>query len=109
MEEILQLIIKSYGLIGIFLVLPLGASALLWKENKALTKQLQSNHEDAARKIQACNDRIIEAHKQRVMDSQAVSNQLIVMVNEQTGLNKDSVLALDKLGDRLVLPPHTGK
>jgi hypothetical protein len=108
-EEIIQLIVKTYGLAGVFLLLPLGMCILLWRDGKDLRKQLQTNYDDAARKIQTCNDRIIEAHKLRVQDSQAVSSQLILMVNEQTELNKDSVLALDKLGDRLVLPPHTGK
>ena len=98
MEEIIQLILKTYGVLGIFLLLPLGASYLLWKENKALTKQLQTNHEDAAKKIQECNDRIIEAHKARVVDGQAINNKLVDMVSEQSSLNKETILALDKLG-----------
>jgi hypothetical protein len=96
-DEIIQLIIKSYGLIGLFLILPLLACYFLWKENKRITQQLQDIHEDAARKIQACNDRIIEAHKIRVTDAQAVSSRVMELSSEQTSGNKEYISALDRL------------
>lgn len=101
MEEIIQLIIKTYGLIGIFLLLPLVFCYLLWRENKTLTKQLQTNHDSAAKKIQECNDRIVEAHKARVIDGQAINNRLIEMVSEQAALNKETIMAMDKLGEKV--------
>jgi hypothetical protein len=100
-EDILQLVFKSYGLIGVFLVLPGVACIFLWKENKRLTAQLQANHEEAAKKIQECNDRIIEAHRTRVTDAQAISTRLMAMAGEQASTNKETILALDRLGEML--------
>lgn len=106
MDEIIQLIIKSYGLIGIFLVLPLVACYFLWKENKRLTLQIQASHDDAAKKIQECNDRIIEALKTRVADAQAISGKLMEMTSEQTASNKEFISALDRLTEIITGKPH---
>lgn len=83
MEELIESVQQSYGIVGVILASPLAALIYIWKDNKALQEQ------------------VVEAQKQRVADAQNVSDKLIVMVQEQAGLAKESNIALDRLGNML--------
>jgi hypothetical protein len=101
MQEILELIAKTYGLVGVFLVLPLVSSVVLWRDNKSLRDENKRLHEDSARHIQECNNAVVDSQKQRVADAQAISAKLIEMVSEQASLNKETILSLDRISDSL--------
>lgn len=94
MEELLTLIYKTYGLVGILLVMPLVACIYLWKENKGL-------HRESSASIQAANDRVAAAIQQRVVDAQSITNKLVEIVSEQAATNKETNIALSNLEDRL--------
>lgn len=83
MEELFKSVQQSYGLVGVILVSPLAGLIYIWRDNKNLQEQ------------------VIEAQKQRVTDAQAVTDKLIVMIQEQAGLAKETNIALDRLGNML--------
>jgi hypothetical protein len=90
MEELVQLVFKSYGIVGLLLVAPLVALKFMWAHAKDLQVQLQ-----------AANDRVNDVHGQRVKDAQQVAEKLIVMVQEHAELSKETNMALDRVGDML--------
>lgn len=101
MQEIIELIAKTYGLVGVFLVLPLIACWALWRDNKELRAEAKKSNEEAAKHIQECNNVVVEAQKQRVVDAQAISAKLIEMVAEQASLTKENILSMNRVSDKL--------
>lgn len=83
MEELLLLISKTYGLVGLFIVAPVGALVVVWRHNVKLQKDLA------------------EAQKLRVKDAQDINSKLIDIVREQTGLSTETNLALERIGDAM--------
>lgn len=94
MEEVLTLIYKTYGLVGLAIIAPFVACVYLWRENKAI-------HKETAKQLQATNDRIASALQQRVVDAQSITNKLIEIISEQSAVNKETNLALDRLETKL--------
>lgn len=90
MEELLLLIQKTYGLVGIFVVAPLIALIVVWKQNSKLQNE-----------VVKAKDKEVEAQKQRVKDAQDINIELIKLVREQTSLNTETNLALERIGDAL--------
>jgi NACalpha-BTF3-like transcription factor len=94
MEEILTLVYKTYGIVGIILFAPIVACVYLWRENKNI-------HGATARQIQASNDKVAAALQQRVVDAQSITNKLVEIVSEQASSNRETNLALERLESRL--------
>jgi uncharacterized protein YpmB len=91
-DEIFKLIVKSYGIIGLVLLSPFVAVFFLWKH----TQRLQDKHEQALEKVN-------ETHLKRVDDAKQVTDKLLVMVEEHAELSKETNVALDRVGDALVI------
>lgn len=83
MEELIQLVIKSYGIVGLFLLAPLIAIVYLWRRNNKLDTDMS---------------RIQEL---RVEDAKSVSAKMMEIVVEQAGLNKETNIALDQVRELL--------
>lgn len=98
MDAFVKLIQDTYGLAGLLILSPLIGMMYLWKNNQ----KLQGD-------IQTMNERIVDAHKQRVDDAQNVSDKLIQMVSEHASLAKETNLALDRVGDTLSMIQNTGR
>lgn len=94
MEEVLLLVYKTYGMVGVILLAPAVACIFLWRENK----NLNNAH---IRQLQAANDKVAAAINQRVVDAQAITNKLVEIVSEQAAVNKETNLALAQLVDKL--------
>jgi hypothetical protein len=90
-EEIIQLVTKTYGLVGLLLVAPIVAVVYQWKQNNKL-------HAEVIKATQEST----EAQKQRVADAQAISNKLLDVVSEQSALNKETNIALDQVRELLM-------
>lgn len=99
MDEIIQLVVKSYGIIGLLLLSPFVGIFFLWRQNQALSKDVAALTATSGTMLVASNEKIVEAQKQRVADAHAIMDRLITMVNEQSGLNKETNLALERLSD----------
>jgi C4-dicarboxylate-specific signal transduction histidine kinase len=91
-EELVQAIVKSYGIIGLFMLAPIIASVYLWLDNKRLNDKMQTISQQASERIEA-------AVSKRVEDAQSITNKLVEMIHEQSSLNKETNLALDRIGD----------
>jgi hypothetical protein len=100
-EELFTLVAKTYGLVGLLILFPFVACYFIWRENKRLTGVIERNAQETAKRVQECNDKIIEAQKQRVADAQAITSKLVEMVSEQSALNKETNLALDRISEIL--------
>lgn len=83
MEELIQLVVKSYGIVGLFLLAPMVGIVYLWRRNN---------------KLDADMSRIQEL---RVNDAKAVSDKMMEIVVEQAGLNKETNIALDQVRELL--------
>ena len=97
MEEIIHLIIKSYGIIGVILLSPMVALKFVWDHNKHLQGQLQ-----------IANDRVQEATTKRVDDSKSIVDKLLIMSSEHASLSKETNHALDRVGDTLSIIQNGG-
>lgn len=94
MEELLTLIYKTYGIVGLLIISPVVACIYLWRENK-------TNHRESNRQVQAANDRVAAALQQRVVDAQSITNKLVEIVSEQAAVNRETSLALAQLENKL--------
>jgi hypothetical protein len=92
MESILDLIVKSYGIVGVILISPILAMKYLWNHNQSLQE-----------KLQAANDKVAATESKRTDDAKEIAKTLISMAAEHAGLAKETNLALDRLGDTLTL------
>ena len=111
MEELIQLVIKSYGVIGLVMLSPFVAVWFLWKQNQKLHEQIATLTASSAEKLVAAGEKVVEAQRQRTTDAQAIMERLITMVTEQSGLNKETNLALERVSDLMSMMssgPKTG-
>jgi hypothetical protein len=101
MEEIIQLITKTYGLVGFLILAPFAGMMVVWNENKRLTLALHDSERRGSDKQSEMNDKIVKAQEQRVADAQQISSKLVEIVSEQSALNRETNIALDRIGDML--------
>jgi hypothetical protein len=118
--ELFELIQKTYGIAGLILLAPFGTTYLLYKDNKALRKEnsdLQKEHaaeldktnDQWTEKFMAANDKVVAAQVSRVQDAQGISSKLIATVSEQSALNRETNIILDRLTDYLPKRERSGK
>lgn len=98
MDEIIQLIIKTYGIVGIILLIPLFGIGWVYKDNRKMSKE---HDKDIKILTQTWEDRLERLHNQRVMDAQAITAKLVEIVSEQSGLNKETNLALSRISETM--------
>jgi hypothetical protein len=93
-DKIIELIFQSYGIIGVILFLPTGGMVAIWRA-------YMKREKDSAKELAEANLRIEQATKARVEDAKAVSDKLMELVSEQSGLNKETNLALGHINNLL--------
>jgi alkylation response protein AidB-like acyl-CoA dehydrogenase len=107
MEAIVELFVKTYGILGLFVAAPFAATVFLWRDHIKTrdehAKELVSLHKEFAVTLAIANDRIVNAQEQRMGDVQLVRDKLMEMVIEQTATSRETNLALEKVGDFLAL------
>jgi hypothetical protein len=89
-EELVQLVFKTYGIVGLLLIAPLVALKFMWNHTRDLQVQLQ-----------AASDRVNGVHDQRVKDAKEIAEKLMDMIQEHAALSKETNMALDRVGDML--------
>ena len=87
MEDLLQLVLKSYGIVGVMLLLPVAACVVLWKQNLALHAEVVSQSNVA-----------LDAQKQRSADQERMTEKLLEVIKEQTELNTEINGVLSRVG-----------
>ena len=101
MDELVQLLVKTYGLLGILLLAPFIATVYVWNENKRLHGHHEATETTNNNTVTLMNDKIVKAQEQRVADAQAITNKLVEIVSEQSALNKETNLVLERIKDKL--------
>lgn len=103
MDELVHAVLKSYGLIGLFMFLPVVATVYLWIENKRLNNKMQDMAERFTGQIDTMGQRVVGAQEKRIEDAGRLSTQLINMVTESVKTAKDTAVALDRVGDMVTM------
>lgn len=99
MEKIVQLVMETYGIAGLIMLSPFVAVAALWRERSSQSDKFETAKKSYDDKLAAVNDRLVAAHEQRVKDAQAITGKMVEMVAEQSAMNRETNLALDRVGD----------
>jgi hypothetical protein len=89
-EDLLQLILKTYGVAGIIMLSPFAAVWILWKANEKLRTEIQS-----------ANDKVSAVQDKRVDDAKEVASKLLAMAKEHAALATETNAALDRVGDMM--------
>lgn len=101
MDELVQLIGKTYGIVGLLILAPLAACVFLFRENQKLHKEQLEGTSTAASEIKASNESALEAQKMRVTDAQNIAQKLLDTMTKQTETNKETNLVLNLLHGEL--------
>lgn len=101
MDELISLITKTWGIAGILLAAPFFAVWILWRQNVKLNVERIKTMEVSKQELTAANDKTSKIQEQRVTDAQAVTTKMMQVVSEQSALNKETNLVLDRVGDSL--------
>jgi len=93
MEDIFQLILRTYGIAGLLILLPVLASVVLWKANREMQDKLLAQTTVA---LDAQKSRV-EDQSRRVEDTERMMQKLLDVIREQTALNAETNAALERL------------
>ena len=121
MNEIVELVAKTYGIVGLLILAPVAATVYLWKYvinlQKTLTEKdaeyikqvievtrkniedLNKLHQSRLDDILKANLQVLSVQEKRVTDAQEVVGRLVTMISEQTAMNTETNLALERVGD----------
>lgn len=95
MEELLNLILKTYGLVGVLILLPAIACVFLFRQNRELHAEVVAQTNLA---LEAQKDRTKD-QQVRVADTERMMEKLLEIVREQTALNTEINGVLTRLSD----------
>lgn len=99
MEELINLVVKTYGLVGFVLLAPYVALVYMWRQNVKLNADLVAYGE----KLAMAKEGVTAAQAQRVVDAQQTATKMMELVSEQSGLNKETNITLDQLRELLMM------
>lgn len=101
MEELIALIAKTWGIAGILLAAPFFACWVLWRANAKLNERLVKSLEVSKEELTTVNEKVAKVQELRVNDAQSVTTKLMQVVSDQSALNKETNIVLDRVGDAL--------
>lgn len=125
MTDLIELISKTYGLVGLLILAPMASTFYLWKHVVDLqaklvksaeehTETIKILHQARILDVERVNGLIMEVQEKRVSDAQVVVAKLITTISDQTAMNSETNQALERVGDFLAIsqtkaiPQHTG-
>ena len=94
MEEIIQLIVKTYGIAGVIILTPTAGCIFLWRHYVAKEKEWRESERSLVTRLE-------ELHNKRVEDVKALGEGLRSIASEQSSLNKETNMALDRVSETL--------
>lgn len=89
----MQLILRTYGIAGLLILLPVISTIVLWRQNKALHDEVVTQTNQA---VEAQKQRVEDQNK-RVADNERMMQRLIDVVREQTVINTEVRVVLERL------------
>lgn len=114
MDELIQLITKTYGLVGLLILAPMGGLVIVYRDyrraqaerdraEREWAERLRKCEQECGERLSVVNDKVIGAQLQRVADAQAVTSKLVELVSDQSALNRETNLALESIGNTLTV------
>lgn len=97
MDKIVELVMKSYGLVGFMLIAPLIGLAVLWR---AYVKR----EDEHIKELSAAHGVVAATQEKRVIDAHSMAEKMMDLASEQSALNKETNLLLGNVNlalDRL--------
>lgn len=94
MEELFQLVAKTWGIAGIILLTPTAGCVFLWRHYVAKEKEWRQAEKEWVKKLE-------DIHAKRVEDVKSLGEGLRAIAIEQSGLNKETNMALDRISETM--------
>lgn len=92
MEELVQLIVKSYGIVGLFMLSPLVGIVYVWKHSHKI-------QQDSDSKIKELQEKLNKTNEDRVNDLKEMSERLLKVISSNTSTISETNMLLERLGD----------
>lgn len=99
MEDLVNAVIKSYGLVGLIIIVPMVAVVWLWRDNVRLNDKMREMQNEHSKLVDQLGQRVAAAQEKRVDDSHGITTKLVEMIAEHTAAAEKTNLALDRIGD----------
>lgn len=100
-DDVIALITKTYGLVGLLILAPIFACYLLWRQNQTLHDEAKKDADNTAKAIAEASNRVVATTEQRVKDTKELADKLIAMSSEHAALVRENNLALDEVSKLL--------
>lgn len=94
MEELIQLVAKTYGVVGIIMLSPIAGCVFLWRAYVGSLKDHRASEQEWMKEIK-------ETHNKRIEDAKEMAAGLKEIAVEQAQLNKETNIALDRINDTM--------
>ena len=119
MTELIELVGKTYGLVGLLILAPFASTVYLWlyiirtreamlSQSMQFIKQMSDLNQLRIDDMSKFSSQLSLVQEKRVSDAQEVVNKLISTVSEQTAMNAETNLALERVGDFLSINQSKG-
>lgn len=108
MEEVLLLILKTYGIVGVIILLPYAGMVYLWRYIQRQHKNALEQAERYSKFADEAGNRVSVVQEKRISDAQGLSNKLMDLMTERSSLDKETNLALDRIGDMVSMVVNSG-
>lgn len=108
MEELVQLIAKTYGIAGLIMISPFVMLGYVWRNNAKLQADISKVHEQRNAIQEQRNADVSRVQEARVNDAKQISEKMMELMEEQAGLNKETSIALDQVRElltKITAPP----
>jgi hypothetical protein len=94
MNEVIELIAKTYGIVGVLILLPVVSTVWLALESRRIQK-------DKSAIEKALTEKLESVHNQRVEDAKAISGKLMEMASETSSLSKETNIVLHRISEQI--------
>jgi hypothetical protein len=105
MEELIQLIAKTYGIVGIILLTPTAACIFLWRHYVTVTGDSTNHGKAWADRLQALADsnaaKIEVLQQKRIDDVRALGDAVLRIAIEQAAMNKETNMLMERINETL--------
>ena len=105
MEELVQLIVKTYGIVGIILLTPTVACIFLWRHYVSVTEGHTGHGKVWGDKLQALADsnaaKIEVLQQKRIDDVRALGDAVLRIAIEQAAMNKETNMLMERINETL--------
>lgn len=105
MEELVQLIVKTYGIVGIILLTPTVGCVFLWRHYIHKERLHSESEKQWSEKIEQLgkghSEKIESLQQKRIDDVKALSDAVQKIATEQSGMNRETNMLMERINETL--------